>query len=289
MIRRIILPALAVVFCLAAAVICYNLLKKHIAGTTDVAWFEAGCSDEETPGAANCARVLQSPYAYFPPKSTEVDAKGNPVRDRIPRLPAAFLGLLYYSSLAVWFIGVGAPNRRGRWAHLIPSVILAGGLLFTLWFTWIMFTRLDAWCPWCAVTHGLNLLIVVCALLIFPWNRKPKTKEKPRGARRKAAPEPPPMEIAWPPRRAVAVTLLAMVAVMGGIFLWMRSRSMEAQRASYAGQLQQCKEAVERIQSDADKLVRNWELNEKIEFTLRPNEPIRCRRPGRTARSSRRE
>lgn len=274
MTKRIILPVLAVTLCLAAAVICGYLLQKHITGSTGAAWFEAGCSDDATPGAANCATVLESPYAYFPPKSTEVDADGSPVRDRTPRLPAAFLGMLYYSSLAVWFVGVGAPNRRGRWAHCIPSIILAGGLLFSLWFSWIMFTKLNAWCPWCAVTHGLNLLIVICALLMFPWKGKQEPKHSPRSKLRKPATEAP-VEIAWPPKRAVAVTLLAMIAVVAGVFLWMRSRSLQTQRTAYHAQLEQCKDAVERIQGDAGRLVRNWSLNEQVEFVLRPDEPIR--------------
>ena len=43
----------AVVLCVAAAVMSYNLLLKHVTGSSGSALFEAGCSDEQDPGGAN--------------------------------------------------------------------------------------------------------------------------------------------------------------------------------------------------------------------------------------------
>ena len=98
--RRRILSVAIVALGLIALVICQTLLRKHITGSSGAAWFDAGCPDDDQAGAANCAAVLQSPYSYFPPKHPD-EPPGR------PHVPAAFLGVLYYSALLVWFIAIG--------------------------------------------------------------------------------------------------------------------------------------------------------------------------------------
>ena len=111
MIRKTVSPIAAVLGCVAAAYVSSNLLEKHITGSSGVSWFEAGCSDDDEPGGADCAKVLASPYSYFPAKSTDPEPQNQHnhtrrVPDRTPHVPVAFLGLVYYSGLAVWFIGI---------------------------------------------------------------------------------------------------------------------------------------------------------------------------------------
>ncbi|MFQ5495679.1 MAG: vitamin K epoxide reductase family protein, partial [Phycisphaerae bacterium] len=133
----------AVLLAAAAAVLCYHLLVKHVTGSSGAAWFDAGCRDAgEKGGGADCAAVLASPYSYWPPK--RVDEAPN-----TPHIPVAFLGLVYYSVLGVWLIGVGRPSRARRWLHLVPMVTIGLGLAGSVYFTFIMFTMLEEWCPWC--------------------------------------------------------------------------------------------------------------------------------------------
>ena len=154
---------------MAAALISYNLLNKHISGAEGPAWFEAGCSDRVESGGANCAAVLASSYSYYPPKlSDQPDGKIH--------IPVAFMGLIYYSILTVWFIGVGRPSLQRKRLHWIPLLLVGIGLFSSFQFTRIMFTQLNEWCPWCLITHILNLLIAVCVVLMWPGLGKRKRK-----------------------------------------------------------------------------------------------------------------
>jgi uncharacterized membrane protein len=163
--RGTVLQVVAAVLCFAAAVVSYNLVLKHVTGSSGAAWFEAGCSDKPSPGGANCAAVLASPYSYFPPKmSKEPDGR--------PHLPVAFLGLFYYSALLTWIIGIGRPSPRRRRLHILPLLLVGMGLAASAYYLNIMFRVLDEWCSWCVVTHVLNLLIAICFVLL--WPRRPK-------------------------------------------------------------------------------------------------------------------
>lgn len=144
-----------------AVIICYQLVLKHVTGTAGPGWFEAGCSDTAAPGAANCAAVLASPYSSIPPKYD-----GEPP-GRL-HVPVAFLGLVYYSALLIWLIGIGQPSYSKRRLHYLALIFVLLGLCGSAYFIFIMFRVINEWCPWCLVTHALNLVIAICALLMWP-------------------------------------------------------------------------------------------------------------------------
>src|ERR1700752_2934553 len=90
---------LAVVFALVASVVCYQLVERHVTGLSGPAWFQLGFSAKAGGPAAGCAKVLASPYSYFP---------------GLPNIPVAFIGLMYYSTLLAWLVGVGRPVYAKR-------------------------------------------------------------------------------------------------------------------------------------------------------------------------------
>ena len=159
MTRSAFLQTLAIVIALAAAFVSFNLLAKHLSGTTGATWFEAGCSPQSEGSRVSCAAVLASPYAYLPFKR-DGDPQGT------PHVPVAFAGLLYYSVIAVWLIGVGRPSFSRRWLHLLPLGVVAAGLVGSAFFTYIMFSKVDQWCPWCLVTHVLNVILAMLLVLM---------------------------------------------------------------------------------------------------------------------------
>ena len=173
--RGTVIEIVAAVLCFAAAVISYNLVLKHVTGSSGAAWFEAGCSDKPAAGGANCAAVLASPYSYFPPRmSAEADGRAH--------WPVAFLGLVYYSTLLTWLIGVGRPSARRRRLHILPLLLVGMGLAASAYYLNIMFRVLDEWCSWCVATHVLNLLIAICLVLMWPRRMKPATSVAAGGA-----------------------------------------------------------------------------------------------------------
>ncbi|MBX3394174.1 MAG: thioredoxin domain-containing protein [Phycisphaerae bacterium] len=91
---------------------------------------------------------------------------------RIGPLPTAVLGLAYFATLAVWFIGVGLPNREQRAWHAWPTVFATVGMVASTWFVYVMVARLPVWCPWCIACHALNGLIWLGVL--GAWARLPR-------------------------------------------------------------------------------------------------------------------
>ena len=146
---------LAAVCALAASVVCYELVERHVTGLSGPAWFELGCSDKPGGAAAGCAKVLASQYSYFP---------------GLPHIPVAFIGLTYYSTLLAWLVGVGRPVYAKRGLHYAAFLLVTLGLGGSAYFVWIMSRVISEWCAWCMCTHALNLLIFIC--MIFMWPRR---------------------------------------------------------------------------------------------------------------------
>lgn len=266
--RRSVAQYLSVALCIGAAFVSYKLLAMHLTGSSGSAWFDAGCEDE-SPKGADCEAVLATPHSYFPPK------QANEPPGRL-HIPVAFLGLLHFSTLAVWLIGVGSPSRARRWLHGLTLIWVLCGLLSSVWFTYIMFTQIDEWCPWCLVTHVMNLFVVIGVILLWPG--------KPR---KTAATGTSPTKDEWgdsgsgsPVCRTVAAhpswarvcgTIGAMLIVAYGNFG--QSGLLAARRANAT--LQRCLSAVTRFQGDVPRLVNNWKTGKEWPITVRSDDPIR--------------
>lgn len=265
--RGTIIEVVAAVLCFAAAFISYNLFLKHVTGSSGAAWFEAGCSDKPAAGGANCAAVLASPYSYFPPKSSkEADSR--------PHLPVAFLGLVYYSALLIWLIGVGHTSPHRRRLHILPLMLVGMGLAASAYFMNIMYRVLDEWCPWCVVTHVLNLLIAIC--LVVMWPRRLKiappvaSPDMPPTFRQTSLTVPP-----VPSGRTVLITLVAIVTVVWGELNMLGLKTWKRQATVAMESYKTCLDAVNRIKSDSDALLRNWQAATKHEITIRSDDPVR--------------
>ena len=137
------LEVFAIALSLGATYVSYTLLEKHLTGSAGPGWFEAGCNPGgDEGGGANCAAVLASPYSYWPPKKDAASKSTG-------YMPVAFLGLVYFSMLTVWLVGVGRPSPSRRWVVLLPLLFIGCGLLGSIRFLYIMYALIDEWCPWC--------------------------------------------------------------------------------------------------------------------------------------------
>ena len=123
---------------LLASVVCYQLVERHVTGLSGPAWFELGCSAKPGGAAAGCAKVLASQYSYFP---------------GLPNIPVAFIGLMYYSTLLAWLVGVGRPVYAKRGLHYAAFLLVTLGLGGSAYFVWIMSRVISEWCAWCMCTH----------------------------------------------------------------------------------------------------------------------------------------
>jgi protein-disulfide isomerase len=147
-----------------------------------------------------------------------------------------------------------------------------------------MFTMIDEWCPWCLVTHILNLLIFVCVLLMWPrvkearagatGTSRSKSTAATRGGRY-ALGAAGRSRHAHPSGRLVLITLTAVVLLAFGQNEMLGKALLAGKAANAKRGFDQCLAAVQRIQADVNKLVLNWRLADKQEFELGPDDPRR--------------
>lgn len=255
----------AVVFALTAVVICHHLLDKHITGKPGPAWFEAGCSSEvDSLGGSSCATVLASPWSYWPPL-----AEGDPPNK--PRIPVAFLGTAYYALLTVWFVGIGRPGGRRRWILLIPTILMLFGLLGSVFFTYIMFTQLDAWCPWCLATHGLNLLVAAC--LVLMWRRKSEDVDRKPASDTESASRL--AESFHPTWRVCLITSVAAFFVLFGIDRQYGRARSEKTRSRLEANFTRCMSEIKKIQQDGQLLLTKFLSGTVQQVERRRDDPYR--------------
>jgi protein-disulfide isomerase/uncharacterized membrane protein len=264
-VRRTVLPIIAGLCCLVATVLSYNLLLKHVAGSSGQAWFEAGCSEETGPGRANCDAVLATPYSYFPPKHAHEYSERR-------HIPVAFLGMLYYSTLMVWIIGVGPPSRERRWAHLVPLAMVEFGVPASLYYTFIMFRVLDEWCPWCLVTHVLNVLIAVCIALMWPRTAESAGVAAGGEGEGQLSHRPP-----RPSARAVLLTVGVTAVVAYANLNAFELKTWQQKADGFHSDYEACRSVVRRIKRDTDKLIAMWQGARPCEISMRPDDPVRLR------------
>jgi len=170
----------AVLLSLVGAYVSYNLLATHYTNETGLAWFDEVCEGGEE-SARSCDKVLASDYGTFPaaPADARPEEKYKAVSvlglfEMRPR-PVALFGLMYFSVLAAWYLAIGRPSRSRRILHLLPLLLNLCGVAGAVYFVYLMFAAMDVWCSWCMVTHVVNGLLLVCAILL--WPRKPVVVE----------------------------------------------------------------------------------------------------------------
>jgi hypothetical protein len=138
---------LAALCALVASVVCYQLVLRHVTGVSPdrrgLSWNVQTSRGARPQGAL---RFWPSPYSYFPPKL------GKYVPAGLPHIPVAFIGLMYYSTLLAWLVGVGRPAYAKRGLHYAALLLVALGLGGSAYFVWIMSRVISEWCPWCMFT-----------------------------------------------------------------------------------------------------------------------------------------
>lgn len=239
----------ALVVCVIGSYVSWHLALLHYRTPAEGSLLSNVCT---AFAGSSCEKVAQSRWSWMPPLPDQpsaaepAEAKGNdsPVEAQAKstedltkerekatsawyRVPTALLGLFYYTSVLCWLVFTGArPATRG-WTYRLFLVGTLLGLAGSAFYELIMWTKMEAWCPLCVVTHAGTLLLVVLALLLRP-GKSAETILTPGGTARPPttpgeglfAPTPAPSPVAqtgsapWPTVRVVVLT--AVVAVTLG-------------------------------------------------------------------------
>jgi len=269
MTRRYVIHLVAIVLAIAAGVISFYLVKKHVTGSSGQAWFDFGCKDSAVPGGANCATVLASPYSVWPARS-----KDEPTPTF--HVPVAWLGLIYYSMLAIWLMGMGVPSPQRRWAYLFPLGFVSIGLMSSVYYLWIMFTEIDAWCLWCLVTHILNFALAAALVWLWPARLQPSPLST---ASPKRSTEPT-LTVVAPSSRPALWTLFALALALYGHWQFYKGTVRAARVTEAMGQYNTCIQELKEYQKDPQLLMVKWERAPSRELPVYENDPIRPAAPG---------
>ena len=217
----------------------------------------------------DCNAVLKSDYGVWPPKRAD-DPPGK------AHVPVAYLGMVYYSFLAVWLVGVGRPSRDRWWLHFFPVGMVLAGLGGSAYFMWIMFTVSEAWCFWCLMTHIINVLIAVCLVLLWPcpFGAKKAAVAAAAGDSGEGTTDTTataPAVVSHPTFRQVLITVLAMlIALYGHTML----QGMYTQWWNQQITQSALTRLENRMKGDGKRMLSRWSLQEKYDIQLRPDDPV---------------
>lgn len=144
------LLSLCLALALIGAALCASLTSAHLSGGDGL--LAVNCGD----ATSACGRVLSSRWSVFPPAAPG-DVADGAVRSGVP---VAGLGLLYFSTLAVWLALVGVcRGSRARW-NTVALQCMGAGCAVSLLYAAIMVTQIDAFCPLCLGAHAANLVLL---------------------------------------------------------------------------------------------------------------------------------
>lgn len=263
----------AVVLSGAGVYVSVKLLQKHLLGSTGSAWFDDVCTSDGD-SSVNCAIVLSSDWAYFPPN----DEAGN----RRPfSVPVALLGLWYFTGLGTWYLFVGRPDyNRRRW-HLLPLIWNTIGIMGSVFFLIIMFTSLEAICPWCLVSHGVNALLMVCGVLLRPMHTSLQPTQVSTAVTSESifdTPEPGAVDSIPTPNPTVRHAVSAMVLVLAlasAQFYWISAQSLLEQGLQLKADVTKSVRAIEKIKQDGHLMMALFQQQPKREIPIRSDDPVR--------------
>ena len=223
---------IAIVFLAVVAVwVCGMLTRFSVSGgKSGSPLFELMCD----PEGGGCGRVLQSRWATLGRSG----------------IPISAVGMGYFGMLGVWYLVVGRCNRAGRFWQLAPLLIHLMGLFYSGLMVWVMWAQVGAYCGWCLVTHGLNVLMFVLGMMLWPRSGSAN----------------------WEPARpsirlgVAGVLLMASVWIVSPLVVYVkRLRGTVVVAVEYAN----------RYRHDADLMRYKYDRQERIDIPIRSDDPIR--------------
>ena len=268
-----LLLVVAVVLSGAGAMVSVMLLQTHLSGSTGSAWFDEACSSDED-SSMNCGVVLASDWAYFPPK----DETG---QRRPVSVPVALLGLWYFTGLAVWYLFVGRPDYEARQWHLVPLAWNGLGIVASVFFLIVMFTKMEVACPWCLVTHGLNALTMICTALLWPVTTSGSVADMSVAASSESlfdaagASTPQATSRLHPTKRQAVTTIVLGLALASTQFYWSSALSLFQQAKQLQLNAATSVKTVERIKEDGKLMLALLQQQPRREIAIAADDPIR--------------
>jgi protein-disulfide isomerase/uncharacterized membrane protein len=86
-------------------------------------------------------------------------------------LPTAMWGFFFFAAMSAWYLMIGRPTGAARRLNLIPVAVTGVGTIVCIGLAVVMYTKLDRWCPYCALTHLITLSLFVASIVLWRDSR----------------------------------------------------------------------------------------------------------------------
>ncbi len=240
---------IGILACAAAGAYASGALLEHQAniwGNTSHGIFNRVCQATATLGM-DCAHTADSRWSAIPVPAVLPAADGWDARWL--RVPVAFLGLAYFTMLAIWYAVTGLP-RGDRWSRAVGGLVLAGAFVSGFYLV-VMATQLAPLCVWCVAVHLLNLTLVAAQRRLHRLTLPapaPANKCQPADAINRES---------WctRDRRAALSALAFSLVIIAGMWLYRRDHLAMGQQIQ---NLRPYREIVTALRADPDFLRREY-------------------------------
>ncbi len=225
-------------------------------------WMSSYCKSE-TNEAINCNAVVQTKWGSFPFRDPD------PVTGRRAGvIPVALIGMAYFATVFLWMLLIGCVPWRARAWHWVPTLLIMGGCAGSLFFMYIMFTKMDQKCPLCIASHAINFAMLVLVFLMRPKKPIPVAK-LPTDDQHPSEPIPD-LEAKHPALRLVLAALLCALLLYTTILAnYKFDKSLENARQMRLGYEAQIK----RMAEDTQTQIAQFEGIESVHIPVRPDDP----------------
>ncbi len=219
--------------------------------------FNAVC---EVTEHSSCDEVLASEWGRFPFGAQDDELS----------LPTAMLGLVFFAAMTSWFIVIGRASGSRRWLHIAPVLAAAGGTAACAFLDYVMFAKLDSWCPFCFAAHILTGLLLIVTLLTWP-RRDQVTGVDCTGTEAcvaSAGVPAAPRAASHPPLRPILITILLAGVISAAAWSEFRHRIALAYAGEYYARWQE-------FEKDYRAAYERFLSQEQVEVPIGPADPVR--------------
>lgn len=200
----------------------------------------------DAPSSANCEGVVGSRWGSF-------DIM---LGSRQILVPTSLLGLVYFLTIAIWFLLLDPFLAGDSWLRPVTLVGVSCGFGASLLFLGLMATVLDEWCPLCTIAHGLNGVIFISTIVDWIRTRRCNLYEAPTSVSPSAL-------VTTLRRRLVLGAGMTCVCAGGGSLL--HFDAVRSARRQWRGHVQ-CREAIASMQNDPDFMMREFMAQPMVAF-----------------------
>jgi protein-disulfide isomerase/uncharacterized membrane protein len=283
--------AAMVLLAFGGCLINQNLTHLHVAKAPSVGIFADVCAPEGNPDF-DCKKVMKSKWAMMPPNEPDPETGAQ------YGIPVALMGWWYFTAIMLWSLLIGRCKFAQRGWHFLLLLAVLVGCGFSLFYLYILFFgEMEAKCLWCMISHGINFLLLICALLLIPRRREavvPGTASAtaamdgsmPMAEDGLTAPAYQPitpqtegpvddLPAEHPSSRLVLATVIAALAMVWCEYALTGSAAAQQRAKVYEATTKQQQMVIDEFYEDTQALITRYESQEGVKIPHRPDDPKR--------------